>query len=446
MDFTKGYSRRDLIRFLVPLIAAELFQQIYSLINTIVVNRVLDHSAVAVIGACSGFLSIRGNLIAGMILGFGIYISRAVGSRDRKYFLQAFSGAFCCALALGLLGLALLPWIGAMLTVGNIPEELSQDAARYLSFSFGGCICIALKMLLMVTLQAIGDTKFFSFLAAAGVIVNTVLVVLFVGVFHGGVAFSALATILTNLVLAGCLYSYIHRKHPDVLKLVSPRLIPSGIWLNLIKNGVAKTVYFMLGSFGKLLLQRTINTFSVEVIAGQAWAVCLQTILFAPLGELGTASGVITGQNVGAKNMENIRTYHRKLCRGMLLIGAVEVLFVYLLGYPLLRVLCGSDKPIAVAQAANQWLCITVLVMPLCMTILYRNALQAMGRYPQVVLLGAVEFVGICLTISLFVPAYGYSSAAAGVAASWLVQAVFGFCFFHHAMKGEHTLEQSSFK
>ena len=88
----------------------------------------------------------------------------------------------------------------------------------------------------------------------------------------------------------------------------------------------------------------------------------------------------------------------------------------------------------------------TVLAMPLCLTILYRNALQALGRYPQVVILGAVELIGICLTTSLLVPACGYPSAAVGVAASWIVQSVVGLCFFRHAMKGAYLFEQPSFK
>lgn len=446
MDFTKGYSRHDLIRFLIPLIAAELFQQLYSFINAIVVNQVLDYRAVAVIGACSGFLSIRGNLIAGMIFGFGIYMGRAVGSGNRQHFERAFSGAFWYTLGLGLLGLTLLPFTNMMLKAGRIPEEISRDAALYLAVSFGGCICISLKILLLVTLQAMGDTKFISFLAAVGVVINTVLVILFVGIFHGGVAFSSLATILTNLALAVCLYVYLCRKYPKRLTLVSPRRIPSKIWRELIQNGVTKTAYFILGSFGKLLLQRAINTFSVEIIAGQAWAMCLQTILFAPLGELGTASGVITGQNVGARNRKNIYLYHRKLCMGMLFIGAAEALLIYLAGFPMLRLLCGPGKTPEVAQAANQWLRVTVLVMPFCFAILYRNALQALGCYSKVVVLGAVEFIGICLTAKLLVPIYGYSSAAAGVALSWAVQAVVGRYFWGYAMKGGLSFESSSTK
>lgn len=437
MNFTKDYSRRDLIRFLIPLLAADLFQQLYALINAIVVNRVLDYSAVAAIGACSGFLAIRTNLISGMMFGFGIYLGKAVGSKDTQYFRHAFSGSFWYALGLGALGLAALPLTGAMLTAGNVPPALRSASAWYLAVSFGGCVCIALKTLLLVTLQAIGETKFFSFLAAAGVVINTALVILFVGVLRFGVVFSALATVLTNLILALCLFVHIRKTHPEVLWLTAPPSIPGRIWTDLIKNGVAKTAYFVLGSLGKLVLQGAINTFSVEVIAGQSWAVCLQTILFSPLGELGTASGVITGQNVGANNPDNIRLYHRKLRRTMLLIGVAEIALIYLVGSPLLRLLSGADKPLAVVVAANQWIRVTALAMPFCAIILYRNALQAMGRYPQVVLLGAVELVGICLTAVLLVPAYGYTAAAVGTAGSWLIQTAIGCGFFRSAMKGE---------
>lgn len=435
MDFTGDYSRRDLTRFLIPLIAAELFQQLYSLINSIVVEQVLDYRAVAVIGACSAFLSIRDNLISGMMYGFGIYLGRAVGSGDGQYFTRAFSGAFWYALLLGLLGLLVLPFTQVLLAAGNIPAEISRDSALYLAVSFGGCICISLKLLLLVTLQAIGDTKVTSFLAAAGVVINTALVILFVGVCHGGVAFSSLATILTNLAIALCLYIYIHRRYPERLRLMSPLMVPGTIWRDLIHNGAAKTVYFLLGSTGKLVLQRAVNTFSVETIAGQSWAVTLQTVLLAPLGELGTASGVITGQNAGAGNRENIRLYHRKLCTLMLVIGGAEIFLIYLAGTPLLQALCGQDAAFEVVSAANQWIRVTVLAMPVSFMILYRNALQALGCYAQVVLLGGVELLVICLTEGLLVPVYGYPAAPAGIAFSWIAAALVGRCFWGHAMK-----------
>lgn len=440
MDFTGSYSRQNMLRFLIPLLAAESFQQLYGLINTVVVNHVLDYRAVAVIGACSGLISIRNNLLSGMIFGFGIYLGKAVGSADQTYFQRAFSGAFWYAALLGALGVVLLPLTGAMLVAGNVPAALYQDAVWYLAVSLGGSFCVALKLLLLVTLQAMGETRFFSVLAAVGVVANTALVVLFVGVFHGGVAFSALAAILTNLLLAICLYLHIRKTHRDVLKLILPSRIPWNIWGELMLNGMTKSAYFVLGSLGKLVLQRAINTFSVEIIAGQSWGVCLQTILFAPLGELGTASGVITGQNVGARNPTNIRMYHRKLRGAMLLIGGAEVLFIYLAGAPVLQLLCGMEKPPEVAQAAVLWIRITVLALPFCFTILYRNALQALGRYAQVVFLGGVEFVGICLTAGYLVPNFGYPAAAVGVAVSWIVQALVGSGFFYHAMKGESRL------
>ena len=91
-----------------------------------------------------------------------------------------------------------------------------------MAVSFGGCFCIVLKLLLVVMLQAIGETRFFSFLAAAGVVINTALVFLFVGVLHGGVAFSALATVVTNLLLAAGLFVHIRKNHPEALLLLSP--------------------------------------------------------------------------------------------------------------------------------------------------------------------------------------------------------------------------------
>lgn len=443
MDFTKGYSRNDLIRFMIPLIAAELFQQVYALINTVVVSDVLNYQAVAVIGACSGFMSVRGDLICGMLYGFGIYLGKAVGSSDETYFQRAFSAAFFSTFLLGIVGILLVPFMKEALIVGNIPEEISQEAVRYLQVAFAGGIAFAFKLLLLVTLQAIGETFFYSFLAMAGVVMNTGFVVLFIKVLHGGVEYAALATVLTDLLVAVCLLIHIYRKRKNILKLLKIWEIPTEIWKDIMKNGSAKTAYFMLGSIGALVLQRAINTFPIEVIAGQTWAVRLQTILLVAPGELGTASGVITGQNVGAKRMDYVRLYHKKLLRLMVVIGVVSIAFVYLAGFPALRLLSGVEKPVAVAEAAFGWIRITVLAFPVLFFILYRNALQAMGQYPQVVCLGVIHLVWMFVTAYLFVPRFGLNAAAFGVATGWLLQTVVGTWFFGRAMKGGNQSEQT---
>lgn len=436
MDFTKGYSRHDLIYFLIPLIAAELFQQVYSLINTVVVSQVLDYQAVAVLGACSGFFSVRSDLICGMLYGFGIYMGKAVGSGDEKYFQRTFSAAFFGAVFLGMMGFMLIPFTKGMVTLGNIPEELSRDSVQYLQVAFAGCGTFAIKLLLLVTLQAIGETFFYSFLAVAGVMLNTGFVVLFIKILHGGVAYAALATLLTDLLLAVSLFVHIYRKRRSVLRMAGIGDIPSVIWSDLLKNGSAKTAYFMLGSIGSLFLQRAINTFSIEVIAGQTWAVRLQTILLAAPGELGTASGVITGQNVGAKRMDYVSLYHKKLLRVMVVLGVASIGVVYFAGLPILRFLSGAEQPAAVADAGIRWLRITVLAFPVLFFILYRNALQAMGRYPQVVGLGVMHLVWMFGTSYVLVPHFGLEAAAFGVAAGWLLQSIAGVYFFRHAVRG----------
>ncbi|MDO5415798.1 MAG: MATE family efflux transporter [Lachnospiraceae bacterium] len=373
MDFTKQDSGKDLICFLIPLIAAELFQQVYALINTIVVSHVLDYRAVAVIGACSGFLAVRSNFICGMMYGFGIYLGKAVGRNDEDYFRQSFSALAVCTLMLGVLGIAALPFTYRMLLAGNVPAELFDDAGRYLRTAFAGSGAMTAKLFLLVTLQAVGETGYFSFLAAA--------------------------------------------------------------WQDLMKNGFSKTAYFVLGAAGDLFLQRTVNTFPVEMIAGQTWAVRLQTVLLVLPGELGTASGVITGQNVGAGNRENIRRYHRRLVRWMVWYGLMAIGVVYLMGYPLLRILTGTNQT-AVAVSAADWIRITVSAFPAAFFILYRNALQAMGRYVQVVCLGILHLAVMLVTAYVLAPAFGYEAAAFGVAAGWMLQTAAGVFFFRHAMKG----------
>lgn len=436
MDFTGTYCSSAFARFLIPLMAAELFQQIYGLINTAVVSWALDDTALAVMGACSGLLAVRGRVLAGMFYGFGICLGTAVGSGDPRRLPAVFSAALRYTLALSALGLLAALWVEGLMALGNIPPQLWGAAAPYLILSFAGAGVTAAKLLLMVLLQAVGDTGYFSALAVLGAVTNTVLVVLFIGVWKGGVVCAALATLLTNALLALFLLRYVRRKWPRLLQTVAFREIPGRVWRGLLQNGGAKTAYFFLSALGALILQRAMNTLSPRLIAAQTIALSLQAVLIAPQGELGTASGVITGQNVGAGNRENILAYHRRLVRLFVSLGLMAAAVVWLAGGPLVEWVAGPEQSQEVIQAALWWLRLTVLVFPVSFAILYRNTLQALGQYGGVVALGGLEVLCSAAAAWIFLPAFGYLGGAFGVVLSWGAAALLGRALFSRAMRG----------
>ena len=436
MDFTGAYSRTAFVRFLLPLMGAELFQQIYGLINTAVVSRTLDDTALAVMGACSGLLAIRGNILAGMFYGFGICLGTAVGSGDARRRTAAFSAALWYTLVLAVLGFLATFCAGWLMALGNVPHQLRAAAAPYLMLSFAGAGVIGAKLLLVVLLQAVGDTGYFSALAVLGAVTNSVLVVLFIGILRGGVACAALATVLTNGLLALFLLRYLRRKWPGLLQIAPVRELPGTIWWNLLQNGGAKTIYFFLGALGTLVLQRGINTLSPQLIAAQALALSLQSLLIAPQGELGTASAVITGQNVGAENRQNILAYHRRLVRLFVALGVGIAALVWLAGPFLVGLVAGAEKSPAVTGAALGWLRITVLIFPFSFAILYRNALQALGQYGGVVLLGILEVLCSAICAGILIPCFGFTGGALGSVLSWGASALLGGILFRRVVKG----------
>lgn len=436
MDFTGAYCPKTFARFLIPLMAAELFQQIYGLINTAVVSHALDDTALAVMGACGGLLAVRGRVLAGMFYGFGICLGTAVGSGDPRRLPAAFSAALRYTLVLSALGLLAALGVEGLMALGNVPPQLRGAASPYLILSFAGAGATAVKLLLMVLLQAVGDTGYFSALAVFGAVTNTALVMLFIGIWKGDVACAAMATVLTNALLALLLLRYVRRKWPRLLRTVAAREIPGPVWRGLLENGGAKTAYFFLSALGALVLQRAVNTLSPRLIAAQAIALSLQTALIAPLGELGTASGVITGQNVGACRLENILPYHRRLVRLFVILGVGAIAVVWLAGRPLVGLVAGPEQPPEVSEAALWWLRLTVLAFPVSFAILYRNALQALGQYGGVVALGGMEVLCSAASALLFVPAFGYLGGALGVVLSWGASALLGSALFRLALKG----------
>ena len=198
-DFTQKVGNRELACFLFPFFLSAGFQCIYALVNTAVVSRYLSQEAIAVIGACSGCVSIIDSMLPALISGFGIYLSRCIGSNDSEETRQGFWGAVYISLALGILCLLLLPFSNALLRYSNISQQLLPDASIYFRLILLGAFLLYLKLILISTIQAMGNSTIPSLTTMAGVVTQTLLVVFLISIMHMGIAAPALALLLNNL-------------------------------------------------------------------------------------------------------------------------------------------------------------------------------------------------------------------------------------------------------
>ncbi len=438
MDFTKDYSRAMLLRFFFPVALAAVFENIYSLVSVSLVSHVLNARAVAVIGACSPVGSFQSSLVNGLSFGIGIYLGRCVGSHDRKVFSRALTGSVMAGALLGAVSMALIPFSSSIMDWLAMPDELRNDAAVYISIVLVNTVFLMFQRLLMVTLQSFGDAKFMSMISSASVVVNTVFTWFLIGVLRLPVWGSALSALLTHLLMVIALFIYCMSRWRERFRLCPISEIGGRVYLELAAGGGAKTGMFMLGTLGRSYFQTALNHMDVDLIAGYTFATTLYNLLMAGAWELGTVSGVVTGQNEGSGNPAGIRRYNR----GLVGFHLIYTLILYLLLIPapyLIMCMAGQSASEALIAAGARMFRIYLLFAPLLWVVIFRNALQAIGAHGSALFIGILHFGTYVFGSFAFSKAFGFGGLCMVYPFSWLVQSLFAWLRFRYLMRRRYN-------
>lgn len=347
IDLTKGNITKGILRFLGPIVLSLLFQQIYTLIDSMIVGQTLEEVDVAAVNNATNIIYLIMDFAIGTMSGFGVVIGELMGAKDEK-------GTRRCVI--NQIYLSLL--ITVFLTVGGIllinpllavigiaPSSVDprangvyQSARTYLLIIFGGTITQVFYNHIVSTLRSVGDsfTPFMFLLAST--LLNIALDLLFIKACQFGVAGAAFATILAQgLAAIGCyLYAYFH--YPNLRPKKEDFKWDQKLILSSLKNGLPMGFSFSVLAIGIIVMQSAIDRFDVTpegmAVAGLPaelgyGAGCkVINFLMAPLNALGMAMISFHSQNLGAKNLERIK----KGFKASFLIGFVLYLIVLTIG------------------------------------------------------------------------------------------------------------------
>lgn len=356
---TEGSPFKTIFFFAVPMILSNLFQQLYNVIDTLIVGKCLGQDALAAVGSAGSITAVFVQLATGLALGGGIVISQYFGGgRSDKIRLCATTSA-CFSTAVGLIG-TILMWIyaEALLVCVNTPTEIVLLGADYLRFYFLGSVPIFLYSALSSVYTALGNSKTpLRFLIISSV-VNVVLDLVFILVFHWGVAGAAAATAISQLVAMLLALLDVPRLLADfpAQKKENGKTVffDFRILLTMLRFALPSALQQSIVSVGSVVVQATINSFGSAVMAGTAAASKVINLAIAiPINYSNAYSGYV-GQNMGAGKQERISPGLRSslICCGIISLGMTAVLEVF--AEPIIRMfLSETDADVAVALSVG---------------------------------------------------------------------------------------------
>ena len=439
IDMTRGAPLKLLFSFAIPLMFGNVFQQLYTVVDTAIVGRGVGMDALAALGTVDWLNWMFLGIVQGYTQGFSVRFSQKYGEKD--YFelkrMLAQSSRLCIYLAL--IGVAVgqlgVPLFFLLL---RVPPQLTVMAELYIRIIFAGLPAMVFFNYCSSVLRAVGDSKTPLFAMMTAALTNIFLDALTVFVFGWGIAGAAAATVFSQCVSGTICYVRM-RKIPELRFEKQHWKVSASHQRNLIRIGTpiaAKNVGVALGG---MVLQTVVNGFGVSFIAGYTASNKLYGLLEIAAVSYGYAVTTFVGQNYGAARPDRVRSGVRSACVLSMITSVIIASVMLVFGRSAVMLFITSDNA-AVAMQAGDTAYVYLCVMAVCLPVLYLlyvflSALQGMGNAMVPMVSGFLE-LAIRVAIAGFVVLSGYSYGIFGAeVGAWIGSAVFLMISYFRSIK-----------
>lgn len=339
VSLTEGSIVRGSLLFTVPLILGNLFQQLYSATDSLVVGNFVGSGALAAVSASNQIVNLVIGFVIGLTTGAGIVIARHYGAGEYAALRRCISTAYLFCLvggaAVSALGIAVSP---VLLHLINTPEEIFADSVLYLRIYFLGTLFNILYNMGAGVLQAVADTRHPLYYLCAASAVNIILDVLFVAVFRWGVAGVAAATLIAQALSAALTMTHLLRTREEY-RLCSLRGDREEFRL-ILKYGTPTGLQSAIVSLSNVVVQGYLNGFGVAAMAGSNVYSKVDTFVLLPVNCLSLTVTTFTAQNMGARRYDRVRSG----LRAFLWIGGVYSIGVGIFMFSSVGVRCRFSR------------------------------------------------------------------------------------------------------
>jgi putative MATE family efflux protein len=350
-DMTKGNVFKTLFAFTVPLILSGLLQQLYYIVDSIIVGNLIGEVGLAAVGVSSPVINIFIYTITGLVSGYTILISQFYGAKEYKK-LSMLSSTFFLFIMIAVCIITILGFIfkESILNLLHTPEVLLQSSNEYLSVIFLGIPFLILYNLCSSLLRGIGDSKAPLYAIIYSTVINIVLDLVFIELFSWGIKGAAIATAIAQIFSCCFLAIYIYKKYPMFKLTFKKNYMELTLFYESLKLSIPRVIQASIGVFGSLLLQSIMNSLGIDVVTAITTAYKIDTLTILPLMNISIAISVFVGQNVGANNMERSKEGLKKGIIISLIVALVITTIVVLGGEQFMKIFGVSDKVAAMGQ------------------------------------------------------------------------------------------------
>ena len=436
-DLTKGSVNKVLLQFTLPLFISVVFQQFYSIADSLIAGRFAGEDALAAVGASYPITNIFNAVAFGCNIGCSVVISQLFGAREFKKVKTAISTSIISCLCLGALlavgGIILTP---LLMTAINTPQNIFADSALYLEIYIGGFIFLFVYNIANGIFTSLGDSKtplyFLIFSSVFNVALDYVLVVFF-GMGVAGVAWATfiaqgIAGVLSVLTLLKNIKKLpVNERVPlfsfSLLKQIARISIPSVLQQSFV-------------SVGNVFIQKLINGYGSSVIAGYSAAIKLNTFTINSLYTFGNGVSSFTAQNFGAKKYPRIRE-GMKYGSVMVVVTGVVFMVAYLVfNVQMIELFMEGNGSQQAVEAGSLFLkTVAPFYAFIGIKLVGDGVLRGTGTMKLFMVATFTDLILRVVLAYVFSPIWGYGGIWWSWPIGWTVANILSLIFYFHVMK-----------
>lgn len=424
-DMTKGNPTTLLLKFALPMVIGNIFQQFYNMVDAVVVGQFVGANALASVGATGSITFLFFSLVLGLSSGIGIIVSQYYGAKENDKVQKTIATAIYVIMISSIL-MAIVTMLAAkpIMEMLDTPDEIIGDSVLYLRVVGAGIVAVGIYNGTASILRALGDSKTpLIFLIVASVL-NVVLDLLFVLSFNMGVLGVAVATVISQIISGvGCvLYAWI--KMPLFRMPLNEYVIDSSIFKKCLTLGIPVALQNSMIAISCIMLQKVVNGFGPTIMAAFTVAGRFEQLIQQPFNSLGAALATYTGQNMGASNIERIKKGFWSAAKISIVFSVLMLPVAWFGGETIMSLFTHEADVIREGARGIRITCF--FYSALGMIYVTRNVLNGAGDVKFAMFSGIVEVVGrLGLAKPLtFVPGIGMLSIWYTTGLTWLLTAV----------------------
>lgn len=409
VDLTKDNILKALLVFAIPIFIANVFQQLYNTMDTMIVGNFLGDASLAAIGAASAIYELLIGFALGVGNGLSIVSARCYGAQDEDSLKRSVAGSIVIGIVLTI-GIMILAkfCLYPLLELLNTPQDIIEESYSYIvmitmfvGVMFAYNLCAGL-------LRAIGNSFMPLVFLIVSSAINVGLDLVFIAQFHMGIEGAAIATVIAQGISAVLCLLYIYKKCPLLIPSKEHFSVGKEMYKELIGQGFSMGLMMAIVSAGTVILQTAINKFGYLIIAGHTTARKINSFCMMPAATFSMALSTFVSQNKGANQKERIRQGVKTANLISICWGVIAIVCLGVFARPLSALISGSSETAVLDNSALYLIINAPFYAVLGILLNLRNSLQGLGRKVIPLVSSIIEFFGKIVFVILFIPLLDY--------------------------------------